>query len=145
MVTIFIIGVIIALLVDEITGITPGGIIVPGFLALAWSEPIRIGATLAAALATVYIVKFVASYVFVYGRRRFAYSVFTGIVLKQALLFVLPWLHYFSYGLLILGFVTPGLIAENCLRQGIIRTLAATAIAAAATRLVAGAVLGWMP
>jgi poly-gamma-glutamate biosynthesis protein PgsC/CapC len=144
-VTIFVVGVIVALIIDEVTGITPGGIIVPGFLALAWGEPWRIGATLGAALLTVGVVTILQRFIFVYGRRRFAYSVLTGIVLKQLLLMLLPRIYLLSYGLLILGFVIPGLLAENCLRQGIVRTFAATIFAAAITRLVAGALLGWMP
>ena len=145
MVTFFVVGVIVALLVEEITGITPGGIIVPGFLALSWGDPSRIGATLAAALLTLLVVRGVARLVFVYGRRRFAYCVVTGIVIKQALVLLLPRLAVLSYGLLIVGFVVPGLLAENCLRQGVLRTLAATLLAVVVTRLACGALLGWMP
>lgn len=145
MVTFFVVGVIVALLVEEITGITPGGIIVPGFLALSWGEPSRIVATLAAALLTLLVVRGVARLVFVYGRRRFAYCVVTGIVIKQGLVLLLPRLAVLSYGLLIVGFVVPGLLAENCLRQGVLRTLAATLLAVVVTRLACGALLGWMP
>ncbi len=145
MVTFFIVGVLAALLIDEATGITPGGIIVPGYLALAWGDPWRIAATFAAALATVLIVSYMQRFVFIYGRRRFAYSVVTGIAIKQGLLAILPRMSLFSYGLLILGFVIPGLLAENCLRQGVVRTMAAAILAAAVTRLAGGAILGWMP
>lgn len=145
MVTVFVIGVVVALLVDEMTGVTPGGIIVPGYLAIAWSEPSRLVATILATLLTVLIVSQLKRYIFVYGRRRFAYSVVTGIMLKQSLLFIFPALKLLSYGLLIIGYVIPGLLAENCLRQGIIRTMGAMILATAVTRLLSGAVLGWMP
>jgi poly-gamma-glutamate biosynthesis protein PgsC/CapC len=144
-VAIFIIGVIVALLIDEITGITPGGIIVPGFLALAWGEPWRVVATFAAALLAVAAVTYLQRFLFLYGRRRFAYSVLTGMGIKQTLMVLLPRLHILSYGLLIIGFVIPGLLAENCLRQGITRTMAATILAAVLTRLIGGAILGFMP
>lgn len=145
MVTVFIIGIIVALIVDETTGVTPGGIIVPGFLALAWGEPVRILVTLGAALLTVLIVQQLQRFLFVYGRRRFSYSVLTGVMLHQILATVLPILKVTSFGLLVIGYVMPGLIAENCLRQGVVRTMTATIIATTVTRLLSGAVLGWMP
>lgn len=145
MVTIFIVGIIVALVVEEVTGITPGGIIVPGFLALAWGEPWRMGATIAAALATVLLVQALQRFVFVYGRRRFAYCVLTGIVLKELSLLAFPVLNVVSYGMLVIGFVIPGLLADNCLRQGIFPTTAAAFIAVVITRFVGGALIGWMP
>jgi len=145
MVTVFILGIFVALIIDETTGITPGGIIVPGFLALAWGEPVRIVITLGAALLTVIIVQQLQRFVFVYGRRRFSYSVLTGVMLHQLFATVLPVLKVMSFGLLVIGYVLPGLIAENCLRQGVVRTITATIIATAVTRLLGGAVLGWMP
>lgn len=145
MVTVFVMGVIVALFVEEVTGNTPGGVIVPGFLALSWSEPARLAATVLTALAVLGIVQLLRPHFFLYGRRRFAYCVVTGVVLKQLLLMILPAMKLLSWGLLVIGLIIPGLIAETCLRQGVLRTFAAMIIAVVLTRLVAVAVLGWMP
>ncbi|HQH46597.1 MAG TPA: poly-gamma-glutamate biosynthesis protein PgsC/CapC, partial [Candidatus Aminicenantes bacterium] len=43
------IGLFVALVTAEITGVVPGGLIVPAYLALYLNQPGRIAATLAAA------------------------------------------------------------------------------------------------
>ena len=145
MVTVFIIGILVALLIEETTGLSPGGFIVPGFLALTWSDPLRILATLGAAFAVMGIVLFIQRYIFLYGRRRFAYSILTGIVIKQLLAIVLPWMRVMPWGALILGLIIPGLIAETALRQGAGRTMAALLAGVVLTRLLAIPFVGWLP
>src|SRR5690606_30019661 len=71
MITIFVLGIIVALLVEETTGVVPGGVIVPGFLALHVADPARLGATLLVSLAVYGIVLFLQGHVLLYGRRRF--------------------------------------------------------------------------
>lgn len=145
MVTMFVIGIVVALVIEELTGLTPGGLIVPGFLALHAAEPLRLAATIAAALVTGLIVMSIQGRMLLYGRRRFGYSVLTGIVVKGALVWLLPMLKMVPYGLLVIGMVIPGLIAETFLRQGVMKTLAAMVVAVALTRMASLAVLGWLP
>lgn len=145
MVTMFVIGIVVALVIEELTGLTPGGLIVPGFLALHAAEPMRLAATIAAALVTGLIVMSIQGRMLLYGRRRFGYSVLTGIVVKGALVWLLPMLKMVPYGLLVIGMVIPGLIAETFLRQGVMKTLAAMVVAVALTRMASLAVMGWLP
>lgn len=145
MITIFVLGIIVALLVEETTGVVPGGVIVPGFLALHVADPARLGATLLVSLAVYGIVRFLQGHVLLYGRRRFAYCVATGVAIKSAAAGVLPMLALAPAGLLVIGLVIPGLVGETFLRQGVGRTLAAMVLAVALTRVAALAVTGWMP
>ncbi|MGZ5496815.1 MAG: poly-gamma-glutamate biosynthesis protein PgsC/CapC, partial [Candidatus Aminicenantales bacterium] len=46
------IGLVLALLWAEITDVSPGGLIVPGYFALYLGQPLRVAATLAVALLT---------------------------------------------------------------------------------------------
>ncbi len=145
MVTVFVIGILVALLIEETTGLSPGGIIVPGFLALAWNDPLRIGATLVASMGAMGVVMLAQRYMFLYGRRRFAYSVLAGVAIKQFLATVLPMLRIMPWGLLIVGLVVPGLIAETSLRQGTAKTMVAILAGVVLTRLLAIPVTGWLP
>lgn len=144
MVTIFVIGILVALLVDETTGIKPGGIIVPGFLALYLGEPLRVLFTILVSLLVYTIILGLQRYVFLYGKRRFAYAIVTGLAIKLLLAMALPNLMFLPFGLLIIGMVIPGLMGETFLQQGIWKTLLAIIVATAITRLLAYAFMGWM-
>lgn len=143
MVTLFVIGVLVALIVERACGYVPGGIIVPGFLAMALSDPMQVAATLAVAGATLGIFRLVEPHMVLYGRGRFAFFILTGIVIKMALMTLLPNFGLLPYGLLIIGYLIPGIVANTFARQGILPTLGALTAAVAAARLINLAVMGW--
>jgi poly-gamma-glutamate biosynthesis protein PgsC/CapC len=142
MVDVFAIGLVVAILVDETTGIKPGGYIVPGYLAVAMTEPTRLAATLAIVLVVIGVLKVVERFMLLYGRRRFAFALLTGCLLKTLLATLLPSLGLAPLGLLVIGFVIPGLVAHSCDHQGLSKTLASLVVATVLTKLVAMAVLG---
>ncbi|MGH7338611.1 MAG: poly-gamma-glutamate biosynthesis protein PgsC/CapC, partial [Myxococcota bacterium] len=74
-------GLAISLLYSELFGVTPGGIIVPGYLALAIPEPITVALTLGVALLTFFVVRVLATIAIVYGRRRTVLSILIGFLL----------------------------------------------------------------
>jgi poly-gamma-glutamate biosynthesis protein PgsC/CapC len=137
MVTVFAIGIVVALLVEERTGRTPGGIIVPGFLALALDEPWRVAVTLGTALVAIGVYRLVEPHLLLYGRRRFAFLVLTGLLLKAAAIHVLPLAGVLPVGLLVIGYMMPGLVASHAVRQGILPTVGAALLATGITRLAA--------
>ncbi len=143
MVTIFAIGIVVSLLVEEITGYSPGGVVVPGFVALALHEPSEVVATLAVALLALGVYRLLEPRMLLYGRRRFGFLVLTGLLLKAGLLGFLPQFGVLPYGLLVIGYVVPGVLADTCARQGVLPTLATLALAAGSTRLIAAGVMGW--
>jgi poly-gamma-glutamate biosynthesis protein PgsC/CapC len=136
------IGLVVAFLIDETVGVKPGGYIVPGYLAVALTEPVRLGATLVLVLCVIAILVLADRVMLLYGSRRFAFALLTGCLLKAILAILLPSLGLAPVGLLVIGFVIPGLVAHSCDRQGILKTLASLALATVLTRLVAMAVLG---
>lgn len=142
MVTVIAIGMVVAFLVDETVGLRPGGYIVPGYLAIAATEPTRLAATLVIVLCVVGILDLAGRVMLLYGRRRFAFALLTGCLLKVWLAVALPSLGLAPVGLLVIGFVIPGLVAHSCDRQGTWKTLAALVLATALTKLIAMAVLG---
>ncbi|MCP4657064.1 MAG: poly-gamma-glutamate biosynthesis protein PgsC [bacterium] len=142
MVTLLVIGLVVAFWLDETTGITPGGYIVPGYLALSITDPLRLAATLLIVLCVVGVLKLADRVMLLYGRRRLAFALITGCLLKGLLAALAPALGFATAGLLIIGYVIPGLVAHNCERQGTLKTLTAAAAATALTSLVALAVVG---
>src|SRR5262249_26024052 len=75
------IGLVISLLYSELFGVAPGGIIVPGYLALAIPQPLTVLLTIGAALLTYFVVQVLASIAIVYGRRRTVLSILIGFLL----------------------------------------------------------------
>jgi poly-gamma-glutamate biosynthesis protein PgsC/CapC len=127
------IGLIMALLWAEITDVSPGGIIVPGYIALYLDRPLRVAATLAVALLTLAIYKFLARRLILFGRRRFVLTVLVGAVLSQAWLLVLPRFFDAPVELRVIGWVVPGILASSLVRQKALPTLASLAAAATLT------------
>jgi poly-gamma-glutamate biosynthesis protein PgsC/CapC len=135
------IGLVLALLWAEITDVSPGGLIVPGYFALYLDQPLRAAATLAVALATLAIYKLAARHLILFGRRRFVFMVLAGAVLSQAWLLVLPGLFAAPAGLRVIGLIIPGILASSLARQKPVPTLASlvavSTLTFAAARLVA--------
>lgn len=127
------VGLILALLWAEITDISPGGIIVPGYFALYLDRPLRAAATLAAALLTLAIYRFLARRLILFGRRRFVLMVLVGAVLSQVWLLVLPRLFAAPVELRVIGWVIPGILASSLARQKVLPTLASLAAVATLT------------
>jgi len=127
------IGLVLALLWAEITDLSPGGIIVPGYFALYLDRPFRAAATLAVALLTLAIYRFLARHLILFGRRRFVLMVLVGAVLSQAWLLVLPRLFDAPLELRVIGWVIPGILASSLVRQKVLPTLASLAAVATLT------------
>jgi poly-gamma-glutamate biosynthesis protein PgsC/CapC len=117
-------GLLVSLLFIGLTGIYPGGVIVPSYLALFVHSPGRIAGTLIVALVTLLCFKLASNYLILFGTRRFVFMVFV------AGLWTLLWLRFFpallpsSLEFRVIGWVVPGLIANNLARQGILVTTA---------------------
>jgi len=127
------IGLVLALLWAEITDLSPGGIIVPGYFALYLDRPLRAAATLAVALLTLAITRFLARRLILFGRRRFVLTVLVGAVLSQAWFLVLPRLFDTPLELQVVGWVIPGILASSLARQKVLPTLASLAAVATLT------------
>ncbi len=134
--TIFI-GIASALLYAEATGIMPGGIIVPAYIALYLDQPLRVGATVAAALLALLCFRLLSRYFVLFGRRRFVLLILLGGLFGQ--LWLVLWPHVFStpLDLRVIGWVIPGLLANNCERQKILPTLASLITASVLTYFIA--------
>jgi poly-gamma-glutamate biosynthesis protein PgsC/CapC len=133
----FIVGLAVALLFTEIFGLLPGGIIVPAFVALYLDQPLRVLATILAALLSLACYKFLGRYVLLFGRRRFVALILLGGFFGQFWALLWPHLGSLSLDLRVVGWIIPGLLANNLERQKIIPTLASLATASVLTYFIA--------
>ncbi len=130
-------GVVLGMLFTELTGISPGGIIVPGYVALFWNQPGRLALTAAVALLTALALKLASRWLLLFGRRRYALFILVGFTLRAGAQLVLPELFPALGGLEAVGWLVPGIIATDVDKQGTLKTFAALGAVAALVRLVA--------
>ena len=117
-------GLLVSLSFIGVTGIYPGGIIVPSYLVLFTDQPARIVGTLAAALATLLCFKLTSKFLILFGRRRFVFMILVGGLWTFLWLRVSPSIFPLSLEFRVIGWVIPGLIANNFERQGLLLTTA---------------------
>ena len=122
-----ILGLTLSLLFQEKFGINPGGLVVPGYLALTMNNPKSLIAIFLLSVLTYIIVEFILNkFIILYGRRRFLAMMVVCILLK-ILIDTLNMSMGMSLGVLDgVGIVIPGLIANCFYKQGIKLTAAST-------------------
>ncbi len=129
-------GLLLSLVYAGFTGLNPGGIIVPGYLVLFVDQPARIAGSLIAALLTLICFRLASQYVILFGRRKFVFMVLVGGICSLLSVRMLPMLFPVSLEFRAIGWVIPGLIANNFERQGVIVTTASLATVTVATYLL---------
>jgi len=132
------IGLVLALLWAELTDISPGGLIVPGYFALYLGQPLRVAATLAVALLTLAAYRILARHLILFGRRRFVLMVLFGAVLAQGWIVLSPGLFAAPAGLRAIGLIIPGILGSSLVRQKAAPTLASLAAVSILTYAAAG-------
>ncbi len=156
------IGLLLTLLVTEAFGIAAGGLVVPGYMALKLMQPINFVLTILVALATFAIIRVLASFTIIYGRRMTGITILTAYVLGALLELAIGGGVAFQLApagaelvqgdsatdalnqqlgapvfveLGVIGYIIPGLIALWFNRQGIMQTLSALIITSVLVRL----------
>ena len=88
------VGIVLSLIFAEKFGINPAGLVVPGYLALIFDQPIMLLSVLVISCLTYFIVTFgISRWVILYGRRKFAAMILTGMVLKFVFDLIYPLTH----------------------------------------------------
>lgn len=116
---IVLLGVVLSILFYELTGLSPAGLVVAGYLALCLQTPERIGYTLAVVLLTWGTVRLLSRWMILYGRRRFAVM----ILLSFAVDWLLSGSGVFGHTPGLIGCLVPGIIANEFERQGFFSSL----------------------
>ncbi|KZE37695.1 poly-gamma-glutamate biosynthesis protein PgsC [Bhargavaea cecembensis] len=121
-------GVILSLFYTERTGAIPAGLVVPGYIALMVISPVSIVATFMISFLTFLVVmKVIGKFTILYGRRKFTAMITTGIIMKAIFDFAFPQFIPASVsGLIAIGIIVPGLIANTIEKQGVLPTVGST-------------------
>jgi gamma-polyglutamate biosynthesis protein CapC len=132
-----VVGVLMSLVYVEKTGLLPAGLIVPGYLALVFTEArLMLAIFLVAGLTYLLVTQVVARVIVLFGRRKFAAMLTVGIALKLVADALYPVMPFEMLELRGLGVIVPGLIANAFHRQGVLPTALTTLLLSAATFLV---------
>ena len=142
------IGIVLSLICYLTTNLSPGGMVTPGWLALTLIEDYRqLGVVAVMATLTFVVTKLVGRVVILYGKRLFASVVLTGVVLQLSLYVIVQGQVPLLFAHQTLGFIAPGLLAYQLVRQPPVPTFIATGVVAAGTYGVAvsGILTGLVP
>lgn len=120
----FFIGLILAVFYVELMDIYPGGIIVPAYIALYIDQPLRVLATVLIAILSLLTYKLLSRFFILFGRRRFVMLLLLGALWGQLLFLIIPHVFAGAMELRMIGWVIPGLLANNCEKQKLFPTLA---------------------
>ena len=136
-------GVILSMIFQEVIGVSAGGIVVPGYVALQMHDPMRLLGTFLVSFITFGIIRGLSTVMFIYGRRRLVLSILIGFVLGY---FSRQSTFYDMFGvdlqLQAVGFIIPGLISNWMDRQGVVKTLLCLLLVASCVRLLLMLVTG---
>ena len=127
-------GIVLSLLLSETLGVTAGGIIVPGYIALYLHQPFQVIITLLVAVIVWAIIQILGKRVFLYGKRRIVLALILGFFFG----FLSRNFIFFSQdmvSLAVIGNIIPGLIANWMDRQGVIRTISVVILTAVMVKL----------
>ena len=128
-------GMVLSLIFTETLGVTAGGIIVPGYIALYFTDPIRILATFSISLITLMIVRLLSKFMLIYGKRRLVLCLLVGFLLGYlSKIYFVNFVN--SYDLSVIGNIIPGLIASWMDRQGVLRTISVILITSSIVAMI---------
>ena len=130
------IGMVLSLFLTETLGVTAGGIIVPGYIAMNLESPERLVITFGVSILTFLIIKLLSKFIMVYGKRRLVLALLIGFLLG----YLSRSENMITAGLgttefMVIGNIIPGLIANWMDRQGVLRTISTILITAGITKL----------
>ena len=129
-------GMVLSLIFTETLGVTAGGIIVPGYIALYFTDPIKIVSTFLISLLTLYIVKLFSQFMLIYGKRRLVLCLLVGFLLGYLSKIYLVDLDSQYSDVSVIGNIIPGLIASWMDRQGILRTISVILITSSIVAMI---------
>lgn len=131
------VGVVLSLIFAEKFGINPAGLVVPGYLALIFDQPIMLLSVLIISCLTYFIVSNgISKWVILYGRRKFAAMILTGMVIKFIFDLLYPLTPFEMVEVSSIGVVIPGIIANTIQKQGVVITLSTTMLLTCITYII---------
>jgi poly-gamma-glutamate biosynthesis protein PgsC/CapC len=139
------VGLVVGLIFVSFFGLSAGGMVVPGYIALEMNHPGNVIVTFVSAIIIYIIIRVLSNFLIIYGRRRIALTVLLafilGIIINDIL--VIPQIASdLGNAYQVIGYIIPGLIALSIDRQGLVETLGSLLIASVLGRLLLIVLMG---
>ena len=136
-------GIALSLILSESLGVTAGGVIVPGYIAMHLHNQDQIIMTFFASIIVIFLIRILGKFIFIYGKRRLVLTLLLGFIIGY-----ISRNHFFSpsdaFSYEVIGNIIPGLIASWMDRQGVIRTISAIMITSVLVKLIIMVLSGGM-
>ena len=130
------VGVILSLIFAEIRD-QPGRTCCSWLLSFNFDQPIMLLSVLIISCLTYFIVNNgISKWVILYGRRKFAAMILTGMVLKFIFDLIYPLTPFEMVEVSGIGVVIPGIIANTVQKQGVVITLSTTMLLTCITYVI---------
>lgn len=137
-----IIGLCLSLFMEIKLGISPGGMVVPCYLALVFDRPAVLLNIILVALITFLIIKFIVSkYIMIYGKRRFLTCILIALGVKFGLDLLYPGVPFSVFAFSGIGVVAGGILANCYFKQGVLITTGAAVAVSGFTFLLINLIL----
>lgn len=121
------ISVILSLITEEFFGVSPGGVIVPGVLALHFYYYPSALAILFISFIVYLLIEYVFSkFIILYGKRRYSLSILLALLIKIVIDYSTSIMPFALVAYRGIGAITPALLANTYSKQGIFITLLST-------------------
>ncbi len=138
------IGLFINMIFTEVLGITAGGMVVPGYIALHLDSPLMVANTILLAFLTFLVIRYMSRFILIYGRRHLMLSILIGFLFGWLFNYVTKNSMFIENGLHMktVGFIVPGLIAYWMERQGVFESICGLITGSVMTRMILIIVVG---
>ncbi len=152
-------GMVISLLLTESVGVTAGGLIAPGYIALSLHNPMAVIITFAISLITLLIVHLLSMKIIIYGKRRLVFCILIAFIIGFLVRDIPLYMNIYNPGgdygfvfsfldsintflskstsdMIFIGYLIPGLIASWMDRQGVVLTVSTILLIASYINLI---------
>ena len=129
-------GIILSLFFTETLGVTAGGLIVPGYIAIYLNEPYMVIGTFSISIFTYFVVRFLSYFMLIYGKRRLVFALLLGFLFGLLTKHIDNYVDLLKYDFIVIGNIIPGLIANWMDRQGVLSTISTILIISSLINLI---------
>lgn len=127
-------GIVLSLVLSETLGVTAGGVIVPGYIAIYLNHPIQVLVTFVVSILVWGIIQGLGHVMFLYGKRRIVLALILGFFfgyISRNMIFLPVEIGSVA----VIGNIIPGLIANWMDQQGVIRTISVVILTSVIVKL----------
>jgi poly-gamma-glutamate biosynthesis protein PgsC/CapC len=129
-------SVVLGFLSSEFLGIAAGGLVSPGYLSFFLDQPVRLLSTMILSVIIFLCLRLMQRFLILYGRRRFMAAVLMSLAGTWIFEQFFFYANAINQDIRIIGYIIPGLIANDMIKQGLAKTIAMVLLVAILVRFI---------